>query len=422
MKVELPFAGLILVLAITTPLYSQEAWPGTSPNQTVQWVDYPVGDPISDQQPLSKTALDIVGVSNTTPHPYVLQMASSLTSMFFRMQIGAASGWSVGTYDVFLATASAVVGVIKFSITNNPADPAVTYSLNDATGTQLVAIAAPSSFSQMAFVRRVAINTSYSYVDMQLPRSLLATYFGVQPSDLIRFVIGTGGGNNVSLDADRLSTTASATVQLSDFGTMPFTTISTVSTGVLPVELSAFSVHALSSGVVKLTWRTESELNNVGFEVQRSAVGGVWKAVSFVPGHGTSFHPCIYHALDTIPPEWRGAVRYRLRQIDRDGNYEFSHEHVVRSAPVTSMEITDVTPNPARANATISFFLPREDHLTLAIHDVSGRIVDKPLDNEFHAAGVHARTVPVNGLPSGRYLIVLKGTDGQISRSIVVTR
>ena len=37
----------------------------------------------------------------------------------------------------------------------------------------------------------------------------------------------------------------------------------------LPVELSSFTAKVLRSGGVKLDWRTETEVNNYGFEIER---------------------------------------------------------------------------------------------------------------------------------------------------------
>jgi len=54
----------------------------------------------------------------------------------------------------------------------------------------------------------------------------------------------------------------------------------------VPVELSSFSAVVIGNSV-KLTWITETELNNQGFEVQRKRSNDDWKKITFIPGHGT---------------------------------------------------------------------------------------------------------------------------------------
>ena len=62
----------------------------------------------------------------------------------------------------------------------------------------------------------------------------------------------------------------------------------------LPVELASFTANALQNLGVKLDWRTESEVNNYGFEIERTnSIGNVisWEKIGFVEGHGNSNSP-----------------------------------------------------------------------------------------------------------------------------------
>ena len=67
-----------------------------------------------------------------------------------------------------------------------------------------------------------------------------------------------------------------------------------------------------------LTWQTASELNNAGFEVERSADAKQWEVLGFVNGHGTTMEANDYKYLDAQP--MRGMNYYRLSQTDFDGN------------------------------------------------------------------------------------------------------
>lgn len=52
----------------------------------------------------------------------------------------------------------------------------------------------------------------------------------------------------------------------------------------LPVEMVNFNAYVLDGDIVTLRWRTLSESNNEGFEVQHSMDGNTWDALDFVEG------------------------------------------------------------------------------------------------------------------------------------------
>ena len=73
----------------------------------------------------------------------------------------------------------------------------------------------------------------------------------------------------------------------------------------LPVELTSFSA-SVKGDVVLLNWRTATELNNYGFEIETSALGthlgtplsSQWTKIGFVEGHGNSNSPKSYSFVD----------------------------------------------------------------------------------------------------------------------------
>jgi len=74
-------------------------------------------------------------------------------------------------------------------------------------------------------------------------------------------------------------------------------------TSPLPVELSSFS-GIFQNGKVILLWRTETEVNNYGFEVERMnppldpLQGGEFEKIGFIEGHGNSNSPKSYEFID----------------------------------------------------------------------------------------------------------------------------
>ncbi|MEN0006217.1 MAG: T9SS type A sorting domain-containing protein [Bacteroidota bacterium] len=108
----------------------------------------------------------------------------------------------------------------------------------------------------------------------------------------------------------------------------------------LPVELTTFSAEAVEKGVW-LDWQTASEVNNMGFDVQRSVDGKSWETIHFVEGHGDARQANTYRYFD--PMFTGGALYYRLKQLDLDGSYAFSKVVTVQR----DFEQIRIFPNPA---------------------------------------------------------------------------
>lgn len=91
---------------------------------------------------------------------------------------------------------------------------------------------------------------------------------------------------------------------------------------ILPIELLYFEGYATQTGIL-IRWGTATELNNFGFEVQRSIFNQPFEGIGFVPGSGNSNSPKHYFFFDSTITE-SGTYYYRLKQIDYDGATHFT--------------------------------------------------------------------------------------------------
>lgn len=151
--------------------------------------------------------------------------------------------------------------------------------------------------------------------------------------------------------------------------------INSYTTG-LPVELVQFNVEARTY-TVELNWQTASEENNKGFEIQRSHDGIDFEVIGFVEGNGTIFEYSNYSFIDRNPIN--GTNYYRLRQIDFNGDFDYSQIEAVEFTkvnPSTSLTGFLISPNPAKdfIKLNISFEIPVE--FSVKITDVTGRIME----------------------------------------------
>ena len=171
----------------------------------------------------------------------------------------------------------------------------------------------------------------------------------------------------------------------------------------LPVELISFTAVA-NGNKVTLEWSTATEVDNYGFEIERSQKSNVksetWEKVGFVEGHGNSNSPKKYSFTDI--PQKGTSFQYRLKQIDSDGKYSYSDAISVDIGLPNQYALNQNYPNPFNPTTTISYKLPEKSYTTLKIYDaLSNEVVS--LVNEQKEAGSYSVTFNGSNLASGVY-------------------
>src|SRR5436190_22699375 len=78
-------------------------------------------------------------------------------------------------------------------------------------------------------------------------------------------------------------------------------------------------------------------------------------------------------------------------------------------------------PNPFNPNTTIRFVLPAQMRVTIVVHDVSGRVVAKLID-EVRERGAHNITWNAQGLASGVYFAHMRTGNTDVSRKMVLLK
>ena len=159
----------------------------------------------------------------------------------------------------------------------------------------------------------------------------------------------------------------------------PTIAIGTEEVNPVPVELSAFSAN-VNNQTVLLAWRTETEVNNYGFEIQKSEQSQLdWESIGFVNGNGNSNSPREYEFTDRYPGF--GKYLYRLRQIDNDGTYRFSNTIDVTVNSPGNYVLYQNYPNPFNPETKIEYQIKNDGIVKLTVFDILGREV-KVLVNE----------------------------------------
>jgi photosystem II stability/assembly factor-like uncharacterized protein len=181
----------------------------------------------------------------------------------------------------------------------------------------------------------------------------------------------------------------------------------------IPVELVSFLAEVFG-GNVNLSWITATELNNYGFEVERRNVEAVdWQMIGFVNGKGTTTETNYYSFTDYSLPV--GQYVYRLKQLDFNGQFEYSREVEISVLPVTEFALMQNYPNPFNPSTRISFIIPQSGYTTLKVFDVLGNEVAAIIEADL-SEGSYELLFDASGLSSGIYFYSL--TSGEFSKTL----
>ena len=178
----------------------------------------------------------------------------------------------------------------------------------------------------------------------------------------------------------------------------------------IPVELTSFTAEVLNDEII-LHWTTATELNNQGFEVERSIDNQNFKKIGFVPGFGTTTEQKNYSY--TVSDVTAGIQYYRLKQIDFDGTYEYSNAVEVDGITPKQFSLFQNYPNPFNPSTSVMFSIPVDSNVKLKLFNMLGQEVAELLNSQM-GAGIHLVEFNAGSLSSGTYFYIIdaNGNNG----------
>ncbi|MFA6542494.1 MAG: T9SS type A sorting domain-containing protein, partial [Bacteroidota bacterium] len=187
----------------------------------------------------------------------------------------------------------------------------------------------------------------------------------------------------------------------------------------LPVELTSFTARS-KNGAVELSWSTATEVNNAGFEIEKNA-GGHWTSVGFVDGAGTTNAPRAYSFVERNVDA--AVYAYRLKQIDRDGNFEYSQQvEVIVTGLPAALALNGNYPNPFNPSTTISFTVPSEGRAVVKVYDISGKEVAMVFNAVAQSGKQYSVPFVAASLPSGIYFSQLEFGGKSIVKKMLLMK
>ncbi|MFB6273049.1 MAG: T9SS type A sorting domain-containing protein [Salinibacter sp.] len=192
----------------------------------------------------------------------------------------------------------------------------------------------------------------------------------------------------------------------------------------IPVELAeqSFTVQR-SNGSAIVSWRTLSESNNSGFELQRRTEAK-WKTAAFVESKargGNSSESLSYsHRLDDLE---YGTHSFRLVQVDLDGSRTVvAGVRTIEMGLDAKYRFLPVRPNPVRTRGTVKLTVREQQSVTVTLHDALGRKVRVLYTGQMAGNNTKSLTVNAAGLASGMYFIRATGDTFRTVRKVSVAR
>jgi len=179
----------------------------------------------------------------------------------------------------------------------------------------------------------------------------------------------------------------------------------------LPVELTSFTAYKEGNHIV-LTWKTQSELNNDFFTLERSHNGQIWSFVSELKGAGNSNTTQTYSATDRI--DFPNIMYYRLSQTDFDGNKTYFPLRSIEINATASTFQYALFPNPANEQLHISGEISEVEEIMIL--DETGRV----MPNNWSKYETEA-TIDVSNFKTGVYTIHIVRTNGVENHRAIIS-
>ncbi|MCU0447321.1 MAG: choice-of-anchor D domain-containing protein [Microscillaceae bacterium] len=173
----------------------------------------------------------------------------------------------------------------------------------------------------------------------------------------------------------------------------------------LPITLLSFEAKRTNENTVLLNWKTATEIDNKGFEIEQSIDNQAFNKIGFVDGAGNSSSIRNYQ----FSIRNSETAYYRLKQVDFDGKFNYSPQRYVKGDEVNNFV---VYPNPAITNLTLELNGKQTSNelVNLRVYNAQGKQIwtrSSTLTEMQAILNTHFET-----WKAGLYLIQIQSKDG----------
>lgn len=171
---------------------------------------------------------------------------------------------------------------------------------------------------------------------------------------------------------------------------------------------------AVKDNSVLLNWSTSDELNNKGFDVERSTNSQDFSAIGFVKGTGTTGNKSNYNFTDGNK-FLSGNIYYRLKQIDLNGNYRYSK---IIQVNIQNTFKWGIYPNPVVTDSWLQLQLAETSKVSVQLVTANGSILQS-VDKGLLQPGTYSVPLNLNNAAKGTYFARLIVNGKTYSQTII---
>ena len=179
----------------------------------------------------------------------------------------------------------------------------------------------------------------------------------------------------------------------------------------LPIELTDFTAEKDEQNAV-LKWQTATEINSDHFDIERSTDAEKWESIAKVAAAGHSQTERNYQFADVVP--FSGDNYYRLKQVDTDGSYQYSHVEVVKFEERVTSGIA-VYPNPANDAIHLEYSFTQEENIQVELFDINGK---KHFSQNYNSSESRYQ-INTSQLVPGTYFLQITTSTEMITRKVI---
>jgi hypothetical protein len=184
---------------------------------------------------------------------------------------------------------------------------------------------------------------------------------------------------------------------------------------IVPVKLISFEGKSTKDCAYELQWSTQEEFNVARYEIEASTNG-----MDFIKQMNISANTVLtgnYHY--TINGLSANKYYFRLKIIEKDGNYTYSKIICLQSECYTNFNVT-LSPNPVNDLIHLSVWVPTNQYCTVSILNCTGQVIRKERivfsngKNEYNISNLHR-------LAAGTYILQIINEEGiKISKEFLI--
>lgn len=181
----------------------------------------------------------------------------------------------------------------------------------------------------------------------------------------------------------------------------------------LPIELKQFSANAIQEKV-RLDWVTLSEENSAYFEIERSTDGVEFESIGKVDAMGRSTEEANYYIYDGSP--FMGNNYYRLKQVDLDGQFEYSEIVSV----YFSSSIIEIYPTFISGEQSLNVLITEPiSEIHFKLYNIQGQLIQS---STLSGGERDEAQISVSGLQNGTYILHVFNGSHQVTKRVIVSR